>query len=169
MTVSTSVRILITGGGTGGHVYPGLALAEALLADAPNADIQFAGTKRGIESRLVPEAGFKLHLIPASGLRGLGHKARFLFVVNFFGGVLRSLGLMLKWRPSVVVGTGGFVSAPVMTAARLLGIPCALQEQNAIPGSTNRLVGRWSRRIYLGFGIAARYFKSVRCRATGNP
>ena len=77
--------------------------------------------------------------------------------------------MLLVWRPRVVLGTGGYVSAPVMLAARSLGIPCALQEQNAIPGSTNRLVARWARRIYLGFGAAARFFKADRCLETGNP
>jgi len=163
------VRILITGGGTGGHVYPGLAVAEALVQLAPGAEVRFAGTRRGIESVLVPRAGYRLHTVPASGLRGLGHKARLWFLLNFVGGFLQSLTLLLRWRPAVVLGTGGFVSAPVMTAARVLGIPCTLQEQNAIPGSTNRLVGRWAQRIYLGFGAAAEYFRTGVCRSTGNP
>jgi len=163
------LRILITGGGTGGHVYPGLAVAEALQDLAPAAEIRFAGTKGGLEAVLVPEAGYRLCTVPASGLRGLGHRARLLFVVNFLRGFARSLGLMTGWRPSAVLGTGGFVSAPVMAAARVLAVPCALQEQNAIPGSTNRLVGRWARRIYLGFGPAASYFGAARCRLTGNP
>ncbi len=166
---SRPLRILITGGGTGGHVYPGLAVAEALTELAPAAEVRFAGTRRGIESVLVPRAGYRLHQVPASGLRGLGHRARILFIVNFVGGFLRSLILLLGWRPRVVLGTGGFVSAPVMAAARVLGIPCTLQEQNAIPGSTNRLVGRWARRIYLGFGAAATYFRGGVCRTTGNP
>ncbi len=165
----SKLRVLITGGGTGGHVYPGLAVAEALQALAPEVEVRFAGTQRGIESVLVPRAGYRLHTIPASGLRGLGHKARFLFVANFLGGLLKSLALMISWRPAVVLGTGGFVSAPVMSAARMAGVPCTLQEQNAIPGSTNRLVGRWARRIYLGFGAAAEYFKAGICRPTGNP
>lgn len=168
-TKSPGVRVLMTGGGTGGHVYPGLAVAEALQELVPGAEIRFAGTERGIESVLVPRAGYRLHTVPASGLRGLGNKARLLFLLNFMGGFMRSLALMIAWRPAVVLGTGGFVSAPVMTAARVLGIPCTLQEQNAIPGSTNRLVGRWSRRIYLGFGVAASYFRQGICRATGNP
>lgn len=164
-----SLRLLITGGGTGGHVYPGLAVAEAVTALAADAEVRFAGTNRGIESVLVPRKGYRLHTVPASGLRGLGHRARLLFVLNFVAGLVRSLMLMIRWRPRVVLGTGGFVSAPVMAAARLLGIPCTLQEQNAIPGSTNRLVGRWARRIYLGFGAAAGYFPAGVCRTTGNP
>ncbi len=166
---SPGIRVLITGGGTGGHVYPGLAVAEALLQLVPDAQVRFAGTRRGIESVLVPRAGYRLHMVPASGLRGLGHKARLLFLLNFVAGFLRSLMLLLVWRPAAVLGTGGFVSAPVMTAARVLGVPCTLQEQNAIPGSTNRLVGRWARRIYLGFGSAAGFFKAGVCRSTGNP
>ncbi len=166
---SPGVRVLITGGGTGGHVYPGLAVAEALQHLAPGAEIRFAGTTRGIESVLVPRAGYRLHTVPASGLRGLGNKARLLFVLNFLGGFLQSFALLVTWRPAAVLGTGGFVSAPVMTAARVLGVPCTLQEQNAIPGSTNRLVGRWSRRIYLGFGVAAKFFRAGISRATGNP
>lgn len=167
--VHPPVRVLITGGGTGGHVYPGLAVAGALENLAPGSDIRFAGTSRGIESILVPQAGYRFTTLPASGLRGLGGRARFLFVLNFFLGFFRSVLMLLVWRPRIVLGTGGYVSAPVMLAARSLGIPCALQEQNAIPGSTNRLVARWARRIYLGFGTAARFFRAERCRETGNP
>jgi UDP-N-acetylglucosamine--N-acetylmuramyl-(pentapeptide) pyrophosphoryl-undecaprenol N-acetylglucosamine transferase len=168
MTVAP-VRILITGGGTGGHVYPGLAVAGALERLAPQAEVRFAGTAGGIEAILVPQAGYHLTRVPASGLRGLGTRARLLFVWNFCRGFFRSLMMLIAWRPAVVLGTGGYVSAPVMLAARVLGIRCALQEQNAIPGSTNRLVARWARRIYLGFGSAGRYFKADRCVETGNP
>ena len=167
--VHSPVRVLITGGGTGGHVYPGLAVAEALEELAPGSEVRFAGTSRGIESVLVPRAGYRFATLPASGFRGLGGRARFLFLVNFFLGFLRSVLMFLVWRPRVVLGTGGYVSAPVMLAARVLGITCALQEQNAVPGSTNRLVARWARRIYLGFGGAAKYFKAARCLETGNP
>jgi UDP-N-acetylglucosamine--N-acetylmuramyl-(pentapeptide) pyrophosphoryl-undecaprenol N-acetylglucosamine transferase len=163
------LRVLVTGGGTGGHVYPGLAVADALVELAPAAEVRFAGTRRGLEAVVVPRAGYRLHLVPASGFRGLGSLARLLFVGNFALGVLRSLVLMLGWRPAVVLGTGGFVGGPVMTAARLLGVPCALQEQNAVPGSANRLAGRWARRVYLGFAAAASGFRSGSTVTTGNP
>ncbi|MCP4572431.1 MAG: undecaprenyldiphospho-muramoylpentapeptide beta-N-acetylglucosaminyltransferase [bacterium] len=162
-------RILITGGGTGGHVYPGLAVAEALQRLAPEVEVRFAGTKRGLESVLVPRAGYRLHTLPASGLRGMGGRGRLLFLLNFVGGVLRSLLLLLSWRPDALLATGGFVGAPVAVAARMLGVPCALQEQNAVPGSANRLVARWARRVYLGFGEAARWFGKARVVETGNP
>ena len=162
-------RILITGGGTGGHVYPGLAVADAVGELAPRVEVRFAGTRRGLESVLVPRAGYRLHTLPASGLRGMGGRGRLLFLANFVLGVLRSLLLLLSWRPDVVLATGGFVGAPVAVAARLLGVSCALQEQNAVPGSANRLVGRWARRVYLGFGEAARWFTRARVVETGNP
>ncbi len=163
------LRILLTGGGTGGHVYPGLAVAEQLRQLAPEADIRFVGTRRGLEATLVPRAGWPFTAIAASGFRGLGMVARLRFLVNFALGGLGSLGLLLRWRPAVVLGTGGYVSAPVIAAARLLGVPCAVQEQNAIPGSVNRLVGRWARRAYLGFAGAAKWFPAGVCVATGNP
>jgi UDP-N-acetylglucosamine--N-acetylmuramyl-(pentapeptide) pyrophosphoryl-undecaprenol N-acetylglucosamine transferase len=163
------VRILVTGGGTGGHVYPGLAVAEQLRRLAPDAEIRFVGTRRGIEATLVPRAGWPLATVPASGFRGLGVVARLRFLLNFAAGGLASLALLLRRRPDVVLGTGGYVSAPVIAAARLLGVACAVQEQNAIPGSVNRLVGRWVRRAYLGFAGAARWFPAGRCVATGNP
>lgn len=166
---SAPLRILITGGGTGGHIYPGLAVAEALHALDPHLQIRFAGTAAGLEASLVPQAGYRLHLIPASGLRGLHGAARWLFAANFVRGVATGLVLLLRWRPRVILGTGGFASAPVMTAGRLLAVPCALQEQNAMPGSANRLLGRWARRIYLGFEAGRRYFHPDRCVHTGNP
>jgi UDP-N-acetylglucosamine--N-acetylmuramyl-(pentapeptide) pyrophosphoryl-undecaprenol N-acetylglucosamine transferase len=163
------LRILLTGGGTGGHVYPGLAVAEQLRKLAPEADIRFIGTRRGLEATLVPRAGWPFSAVAASGFRGMGMVARLRFLVNFALGGLESLALLARWRPAVVLGTGGYVSAPVIAAARLLGITCAVQEQNAIPGSVNRLVGRWARRAYLGFTGAAKWFPAGICVATGNP
>lgn len=162
-------RLLVAGGGTGGHVYPGLAVAEAFIAAAPAADVRFAGTSRGLESQIVPRAGYRFYRVPASGYQGLGHRARLQFLVNFQLGIWRSLGLLLHWRPDIVLGTGGYVSAPVVMAARMLRIKSALQEQNAWPGAANRLLARGARRIYLGVPAAKRFFPAARCRETGNP
>ncbi len=163
------LRLLITGGGTGGHVYPGLAVAEAVRRLEPDASILFVGTRRGIEAKLVPAAGFELAFVSASGFRGLGLAARVRFLVNLARGGLGSLGLLHRFRPDLVLGTGGYVSLPVAAAARLRGVPLALQEQNAIPGSTNRLLGRWARRVYLGFDAAAAHFPAGCGLDTGNP
>ncbi len=163
------VRVVLAGGGTGGHIYPALAVAEALRRLEPQARLLYLGTSRGLESRLVPAAGLDLRHVAASGYRGLGPVARLRFAANLVVGVLQSLDALRRFRPDVVLGSGGFVSLPVGLAARLLGRPLALQEQNAIPGSTNRLLGRWARRIYLGFPEAAAFFPSGRSRDMGNP
>jgi len=160
---------MITGGGTGGHVYPGLAVAEALRRRDPDADILFVGTRRGLEARLVPAEGFEIAFVRASGFRGLGLGARLRFGLNLIAGFWSSLRLIRRFRPHVVLGTGGYVSLPVGAAARLSGVPLALQEQNALPGSTNRVLGRWARRVYLGFEAAAAHFRDGLAETTGNP
>ena len=163
------VRVVLAGGGTGGHIYPALAVAEALRRLEPQIRLLYIGTRQGLEARLVPAAGLDLVHIAASGYRGLGPVARIRFAANLALGAIQSLTALRRFRPDVVLGTGGFVSLPVGLAARVLGRPLALQEQNAIPGSTNRLLGRWARRIYLGFGEAGAYFPAGRSRDTGNP
>ena len=162
-------RMMITGGGTGGHVYPGLAVAEAVKILDPAAEIRFVGTARGLESVLVPRAGYRLHMLPASGFRGQGAAGRLRFLINLFFGTVTAFYFILRYRPHIILGTGGFVSLPLMIAGRLLRRTLLLQEQNSIPGSTNRLVGRWCRRIYLGFADAARHFPRGRTVHTGNP
>ncbi len=165
----TAPRVLLTGGGTGGHVYPALAIAEALRAQAPTIEIRFAGTPGGIERRLATDAGLPFHAVPASGFRGLGAVARTRFLGNFGRGALAAWVLLGRWRPQVVLGTGGYVTGPVMAAARARGIACAIQEQNAVPGSANRLAARWAQRIYLGEEAARRWLPAARCVLTGNP
>ncbi len=162
-------RFLIAGGGTGGHVYPGLAVAEALVALEPDAEVRFAGTRRGLEARLVPAAGWRLHHVPAAGFRGRGLAARAAALASFAAGGAVALGLLMRWRPAVVLGTGGYVSAAPLLAGRLLGCRTALQEQNAVPGAANRWLGRLADRIYLGIAEAAAGFAGRDCVVTGNP
>jgi len=163
------MKIVITGGGTGGHVFPGLAVAEALQRLDPDVDIVFAGTAQGMESRLVPSAGYRFRTIAASGVRGMGWGARFQFMANLLVGTLQSLVLLISFRPDIVLGTGGYVGVPVMAAARLLRRTIVLQEQNSIPGSANRVTARWATKVYLGFSDAAAAFPLVETVWTGNP
>lgn len=162
-------RVLIAAGGTGGHVYPGLAVAEALLRLAGQSEVRFAGTRRGLEKRLVPAAGYRLHRLPASGFRGVGVAARARFAANLLAGCAGALLLLLRWRPGVVLGTGGYASLAPLLAARALGCPVALQEQNAVPGSANRLLSRVASRVYLGYPDAAHLLPRTSCLVTGNP
>src|SRR5438034_5643937 len=136
------LRIVVAGGGTGGHLYPGIAVARELLTRRPDAQVTFVGTARGIEARVVPREGFALDLIRSAGLKGksIADRAR--------GAMLVPVGLVDAWRivsarrPDLVIGVGGYSSGPVVLAAALRGVPTMLLEQNAVPGLTNRLLAR---------------------------
>lgn len=147
-------RVLFAGGGTGGHVYPALAIAEAVRRLEPEAAIRFVGGRRGIEGRLVPAHGFRLHRYPAAGMRGLGLLGAVRFAVSFGVAAILSLALVLRWRPQLVVATGGYASAAPAVVAAFLGVPLWLQEQNSAPGSTNRILARFAERAYVAFAPA---------------
>lgn len=149
-----TTRVLFTGGGTGGHVYPALAIAEAVRRRQPDAQIRFVGGRRGIEGKLVPERGFRLHRYPAAGLRGLGPMGALRFALNFAVAAALSLGLYARWRPGLVIATGGYASSAPAAVAAVLGVPVWLQEQNSAPGSTNRVLARLAERAYVAFPAA---------------
>src|SRR5262245_21767913 len=128
------LRVVIAGGGTGGHLYPGIAVARELLARRPDAQISFAGTARGIEARVVPREGFALDVIRSGGLKGksLADRARGLWLVPL--GLADAWRLLSARRPDLVVGVGGYSSGPVVLVAALRGVPTPLPEPNAVPG-----------------------------------
>lgn len=164
------MRVLITGGGTGGHIYPALAIARALSEQEPGLELLYVGTRAGLEADLVPRAGIPLRTITVSGIirKSPVQAAAGLFRAG--KGLLEALTIVRTFRPDVVVGTGGYVSGPVMLAAVLCGVPTLLQEQNAFPGVTNRILSRFVSRVALAFEEAARYL-SPRARSfvSGNP
>jgi UDP-N-acetylglucosamine--N-acetylmuramyl-(pentapeptide) pyrophosphoryl-undecaprenol N-acetylglucosamine transferase len=160
--------IVIAGGGTGGHVFPGLAIAGELRRRDPSREILFLGADSGLETRLVPQAGFTLKTFRLGGIAGRSSTQRVAAVARAFSAVVRCSAMFVKRRPSVVVGVGGFVSGPAMTAALALRVPTMIQEQNAVPGLTNRWLGRWVDRIALSFpGSQAAFGGSG--TVTGNP
>ncbi len=143
MSPSGQVAVVIAGGGTGGHVYPAVSLAEEfVLRGRQRSEIRFVGARRGLEARVVPAAGFRIELLGGRGiersltLRNVGAAAALV------GAFFRALGLLRAWHPSVVVGVGGYASIPAVTAARVLRIPVVVHEQNAAPGLANRLAVR---------------------------
>ncbi len=162
------MRVVIAGGGTGGHLYPGIAVAREWLARQPDAQISFAGTERGIETRVVPREGFSLDLIRSGGLKGksLGDRAR--------GVALLPMSLVDAWqvvssrRPDIVVGVGGYSSGPVVLVAALRGVPTMVLEQNAVPGLTNRLLSRVVKAAAVSFDATAGFFGS-KAFVSGNP
>lgn len=162
------MRLLVAGGGTGGHLYPGIALAEEVTS-RPAGAVLFVGTARGLETKLVPAAGFDLQLLDVSGLNrvGLGNVVKGLgrLPKAFFA----SRAVLKRFRPDLVIGVGGYASGPLVLAAALLGYPTAIQEQNSQPGLTNRVLGVFARRVFVAFEDAKRSFSANKTRLFGNP
>jgi len=164
------MRIIITGGGTGGHVYPAIATADALRATGTNPEILFVGTKSGLEADLVPKAGYELTTIVVSGVeRRLSFKALKAFATMAVGG-WQAAAVLRRFRPDVVIGTGGYVCGPVVFLAHFFGLPTLILEQNVIPGVTNRLLGRFVDAVAVTYDASRRYFPArTRILVTGNP
>jgi UDP-N-acetylglucosamine--N-acetylmuramyl-(pentapeptide) pyrophosphoryl-undecaprenol N-acetylglucosamine transferase len=164
-------RVLIAGGGTGGHIYPAISIATEIRRQNPGAEILFVGTKRGLEADLVPRAGFSLRTI---NIYGFQRRMSWRNVENIWNTVCslwKSKKILNDFRPDVVLGTGGYVCGPVLLMAALSGIPTVIQEQNSFPGVTNRILSRFVQVIALGYEDAAFRFSSSNARfvITGNP
>ena len=163
-----ALRVVIAGGGTGGHLYPGIAIARELLARRPDAEVSFAGTARGIEARVVPREGLTLDLIRSSGVKGKS------IVDRARGALLVPVSLADSWRilsarrASLVIGVGGYSSGPMVFVAWLRGVPTMLLEQNAVPGLTNRVLSRFVRAAAVTFDSTQAFFGS-KAFVSGNP
>jgi UDP-N-acetylglucosamine--N-acetylmuramyl-(pentapeptide) pyrophosphoryl-undecaprenol N-acetylglucosamine transferase len=163
-----AMRVLIAAGGTGGHIYPGIAVAKEVMRRAPESQVRFVGTARGLETKLVPKAGFELSLIESAGLKnvGLGARVRGLMLLpkSFFA----ARRLVREFRPDIVVGAGGYVSGPVLLTAAMMGVRTLVMESNALPGFTNRRLARFVDRAAVTFEAALPYFRGKGV-VTGNP
>ena len=153
-------RVLIAGGGTGGHVIPALAIARE-LRDAHSAEVRFVGTARGLETRLVPEAGFALELIHVGQLKNVSIMTRLRTLLDLPLGIARCISLLRQFKPDIVVGVGGYASGPAMMAAILLRIPTLAFEPNAFPGLANRLVGKHVSAAAVNFAETTKYFRNA--------
>jgi UDP-N-acetylglucosamine--N-acetylmuramyl-(pentapeptide) pyrophosphoryl-undecaprenol N-acetylglucosamine transferase len=162
------VRILIAGGGTGGHLYPGIALARELKRRDPSTQVTFVGTAAGIEARVVPREGFELDLIRVAGLKGKNRVERAIGFGLLPIAALDTLRVIARRKPDVVIGVGGFASGPVLALAALFRYPTMLLEQNALPGITNRLLAPVVRAAAVNFEAALTYFPRTGFVA-GNP
>ena len=160
--------VLIAGGGTGGHLYPGIAVARELLRRRPDAHITFAGTARGIESRVIPKEGFELDTLRSTGLKGtsLADRIRGLLLIPLSG--IDAWSIVSRRAPDLVIGVGGYSSGPVVLIASVRRIPTLLLEQNAVPGLTNRLLARAVSAAAVTFESTAVYF-GRRAIVAGNP
>ncbi len=163
------MKLLFAGGGTGGHLFPAVALAQKLLDSDGDAQVLFVGTKRGIEARVLPELGLPLETVNIRGLVGQGIWGKLRLLPQLANSMRQAARILDRFKPDVVLGVGGYASCPALLAARLKGIPCVIHEQNAWPGLTNRLLARWAERVFLSFSEADRAFNRGRTILTGNP
>lgn len=161
-----SLRVLIAGGGTGGHVIPALAMGRE-LRDRHGAEVRFVGTARGLETKLVPEAGFRLELVRSGQLKNVSLMTRSRTLLDLPLGVTQCLRLLREFHPQVVVGVGGYASGPAMMAAIMLHVPTLAYESNAVPGLANRLVGKRVSAAAVSFQQTTQYFRNA--TVTGVP
>ncbi len=160
---------MIAGGGTGGHLFPGVAVAEEVMHRHPDSQVMFVGTERGIEARVVPELGYQLELIKISGIKTVGLRGALRGMFRIPGAMRQSRKLIKKFRPDVVIGVGGYASGPVVMMARLMRLPTAVLEQNSVPGMTNRILGKFARAVFLSFEESRRFFRKKKIVMSGNP
>lgn len=163
-----NAKVVVAAGGTGGHVFPALAVADVLRRRRPEMRLEFVGGRRGIENRLVPRAGYPLRTLPLSGLKGAGVAAGLSGAAAAAWGVLRCLWWMLADRPALVAGAGGYPSGPPVLAARILGVTTMLMEQNHFPGATNRWLAPRVDAVCVPSAAAAGRLRGRRI-VTGNP
>lgn len=162
-------RFIFCGGGTGGHLFPGIAIAMAIRKSAPESAILFVGTHRGLEETTLPRYGIDFRSVKSAGFKNLGLLKKLKALLILPAGILEGIKLLRSFKPQVVIGLGGYSALPVMIAAVLKRIRRVIQEQNVIPGLTNRLLAPFAHRIFVSFNSTAAYFPEDRTLLTGNP
>ena len=163
------MKLIIAGGGTGGHLFPGIAIAEEFKGRDTINEVLFVGTEKGIEARVLPKLGWSLRFISAEGIKGKGGFARIRAVLKLVPGFFESIKIIKAFKPEVVIGVGGYASAPLLLAARFSGIRTAVHEQNALPGLTNRMLGKFVDRVFVTFPDSASFFPEGKVVVSGNP
>ncbi len=169
MTKKTNIRVIISGGGTGGHVFPAIAIANAIKEQSPDAELLFVGAKGKIEMQAVPNAGYKIEALPIQGfLRKISfHNVKLIF--NLIKSLLLSNKIIKKFKPDIVVGVGGYASGAIVYVAQKKGIPTLIQEQNSYAGVTNKILSRKAKKICVAYDNMEKFFDSKKIVKTGNP
>ncbi len=162
------MKVLIAAGGTGGHIYPGIAVAKEVMRRDENSEVRFVGTSRGLETKIVPANGFELSLINSAGLKSVGLLGKIKGLAVLPKSFLEARRLIKDFQPNVVIGAGGYVSGPVLLTASFLKIPTLVMESNALPGFTNRKLAPFVTKAALTFEEAVKFF-GKKAIVTGNP
>jgi UDP-N-acetylglucosamine--N-acetylmuramyl-(pentapeptide) pyrophosphoryl-undecaprenol N-acetylglucosamine transferase len=163
------VKLVVAGGGTGGHLFPGIAVAEALLKIDPSSSVLFVGTERGIEKTAVPKAGFEVKFIDVGGLKRVGAVKAAKTLLGLPLSVLAARRILADFGADAVLGVGGYASGPVVAAAWSMGVPTAIHEQNSVPGITNKALAKIVRRVYATFPSSTSYFPAKKTELVGDP
>jgi UDP-N-acetylglucosamine--N-acetylmuramyl-(pentapeptide) pyrophosphoryl-undecaprenol N-acetylglucosamine transferase len=163
------MKLLIAGGGTGGHIFPAIAIAKEFVATAPTPRVLWAGTARGLEAQLVPRAGYSLFVLSASAMRGKRWRTKLGGFIRLPVALLQAVRLIQAYNPACILCVGGYASAAVGCVALLMRIPLVVEEQNAIPGITNRWLGKFADRVVVAFENSRHYFPTRRVEVVGLP
>lgn len=164
------MRVIMTGGGTGGHIYPAIAIADKIKRKNSHAEILFIGTEKGMEKDIVPASGYEIRFITVSGFNRKNPFKNFKTLKDLLKGSREARHLISDFRPNLVIGTGGYVCGPVIREAHKMGIRTFIHEQNALPGMTNRMLEPYADKIFLSFDESGKYFKAKeKLVVTGNP
>ncbi|MBI4647555.1 MAG: undecaprenyldiphospho-muramoylpentapeptide beta-N-acetylglucosaminyltransferase [Bacteroidia bacterium] len=167
--IQNKIKVIISGGGTGGHIFPAISIANALKKKAPETEILFVGAKNRMEMEKIPAAGYQIIGLPISGYqRKLSLKNIFL-IFKLFVCLIKSYKILSKFKPDVAVGVGGYASGPLLRVAAFKNIPCLIQEQNSYPGVTNKLLASRARKICVAYDGMERFFEKEKIILTGNP
>ena len=167
--MASSVSIIISGGGTGGHIFPAIAIADAIKAKAPEAKILFVGAKGRMEMERVPKAGYPIQGLWISGFQRSLSAQNLLFPLKLASSLFSAWRILRSFRPQVAVGVGGYASGPLLDVATRMGIPALIQEQNSYAGVTNRLLAKRVQKICVAYSGMERYFPEEKLVLTGNP
>ena len=162
-------RFIISGGGTGGHIYPAVAIANELKSRFPEAEFLFVGAKDKMEMQKVPQAGYAIKGLWIAGIQRKITLDNAMFPLKLTSSLLNSFKIIKNFKPDVVIGTGGFASGAVLKVASMLGIPTVIQEQNSYPGITNKLLAKKANKICVAYENLERFFPKDKMILTGNP
>jgi len=163
------VRLVVTGGGTGGHLFPGIAVAEAIMAERTESEVLFVGTDRQVDNQVLGSRPFRTATLKCQGLKGKSISAALDSLIQLPLALIKAIKILRSFNPDLVLGVGGYVTGPVVLAAKLLGIPTCIHEQNSIPGLANKLLGKFADRVFLSIPGSEKFFPKDRSLLTGNP
>ena len=163
------LKVIVSGGGTGGHIFPAIAIAKSLENKVSDIELLFVGAKDRMEMQKVPEAGYKIEGLWISGFQRSFSKRNLMFPFKLISSVIKSMKIVRRFKPDLVIGTGGFASGPLLFAASRKGIPSVIQEQNSYPGITNKLLSKYVNKVCVAYDNMERFFPKDKIIFTGNP